>query len=148
MDWGTLALVASLQGLIARDQLKSGVLIFPREKGGFLAGSVYRRIWAKAREAVLPEHEYNSPVGKQVYDLRHTCLTTWLNNGIPPAQVADWGGNSVPVLLSTYARCVTGQIAELQQRIEGPQALPGSRLPSSVGPARAAVSSSRDARAR
>ncbi|MGW0467709.1 hypothetical protein ACWDX6_20965 [Streptomyces sp. NPDC003027] len=105
-------------------------MLFPGEKGGLLAGSVYRRIWAKAREAVLPEHEYNSPVGKRVYDLRHTCLTTWLNNGIPLAQVAEWAGNSVPVLLSTYARCITGQIAELQQRIEGPQTLPIMLLPS------------------
>lgn len=63
-------------------------------------------------------------MGKHVYDLRHTCLTSWLNNGIPPAQVAEWAGNSVPVLLATYARCITGQLAELQQRIEGPQRLP------------------------
>ncbi|MFH8588900.1 tyrosine-type recombinase/integrase [Streptomyces celluloflavus] len=120
------ALVAILRTLIARDQLKPGGLLFPGEKGGLLAGSVYRRAWAKAREAVLPEHEFRSPVGKRVYDLRHTCLTTWLNNGVPPAQVAEWAGNSVPVLLSTYARCVTGQITELQRRIEGPQALPGT----------------------
>ncbi|GFE16874.1 hypothetical protein Sgleb_49210 [Streptomyces glebosus] len=59
-----------------------------------------------------------------MYDLRHTCLTTWLNNGIPPAQVAAWAGNSVPVLLATYTRCITGQLAELQGRIEGPQRLP------------------------
>lgn len=64
--------------------------------------------------AVLPEHEFTSPVGKRVYGLRHACLTTWLDNGIPPAQVAEWAGNSVPVLLSAYARCITGQIAELQ----------------------------------
>ncbi|MFF9339719.1 tyrosine-type recombinase/integrase [Streptomyces sp. NPDC014773] len=118
------ALVEMLRALVARDELKPGDLLFPGEKGGLLAGSVYRRAWAKAREAVLPEHEFKSPVGKRVYDLRHTCLTTWLNNGIPPAQVADWAGNSVPVLLSTYARCITGQTAELQRRIEGPQMLP------------------------
>lgn len=74
-----------------------GEEVFGR-KGGLLAGSVFRRIWRKARKAVLDEHEYSSPVGKRVYDLRHTCLTTWLNNGIPPAQVAAWAGNSVPVL--------------------------------------------------
>ncbi|WP_328386780.1 hypothetical protein OHS81_24280 [Streptomyces sp. NBC_00400] len=45
-------------------------------KGGLLAGSVFRRIWRKARKAVLDEHEYSSPVGKRVYDLRHTCLMT------------------------------------------------------------------------
>ena len=118
------ALVATLRDLIKADGLKPGDLLFPGEKGGLLAGSVFRRAWNKARAAVLPEHEYNSPPGKRVYDLRHTCLTTWLNNGVPPAQVADWAGNSVPVLLATYARCVTGQLAALQERIEGPQRLP------------------------
>ncbi|WP_314245200.1 hypothetical protein [Streptomyces sp. DSM 40907] len=119
------ALVAILRELVARDELKPGDLLFPGEKGGLLAGSVFRRVWSKAREAVLDEHEYAPPVGKRVYDLRHTCLTTWLNNGVPPAQVAAWAGNSVPVLLATYARCVTGQLADLQKRIEGPQELPG-----------------------
>ncbi|WP_148589279.1 tyrosine-type recombinase/integrase [Streptomyces sp. WAC01526] len=118
------ALVAILRGLIEEDDLKPGDLLFPGEKGGLLAGSVFRRVWRKARKAVLDEHEYSSPVGKRVYDLRHTCLTTWLNNGIPPAQVAAWAGNSVPVLLATYTRCITGQLTELQGRIEGPQRLP------------------------
>ncbi|MFH0244300.1 hypothetical protein ACGRHY_18210 [Streptomyces sp. HK10] len=89
-----------------------------------LAGSVFRRVWSKARKEVLGEHEYDSPVGKRVYDLRHTCLTTWLNHGVPSAQVAAWAGNSVPVLLAICARCVTGQMADLQKRIEGPQDLP------------------------
>ncbi|MEU6825589.1 tyrosine-type recombinase/integrase [Streptomyces atriruber] len=124
-------LVAVLRELIKRDGLKPGDLLFPGEKGGLLAGSVFRRAWNKARKVVLPDHEYDSPTGKRVYDLRHTCLTTWLNNGIPPAQVAEWAGNSVPVLLATYARCITGQLAELQQRIEGPQ-----QLPSAAGTAR------------
>ncbi|MFB7834849.1 hypothetical protein [Streptomyces sp. NPDC056056] len=53
-----------------------------------------------------------------MYDLRHTCLTNWLNAGVPPATVAEWAGNSVPVLLSTYARCVDGQLPDLKRRIE------------------------------
>ncbi|MFK0262802.1 hypothetical protein ACIQU1_15880 [Streptomyces angustmyceticus] len=93
------ALVAILRDLIEEAGLKPGDLLFPGEKGGLPAGSVFRRVWRKARKAVLIEHEYSSPVGKRAYDLRHTCLTTWLNNGIPPAQVAAWAGNSVPVLL-------------------------------------------------
>ncbi|WP_018088326.1 tyrosine-type recombinase/integrase [Streptomyces sp. FxanaC1] len=124
------ALVTILRTLVVQEQLAAGGLFFSGEKGGLLAGSVYRRAWDKARKAVLSEHEYSSPVGKRVYDLRHTCLTTWLNHGIPPAQVAEWAGNSVPVLLSTYARCIAGQIAELQQRIEGPQQLPSAALAS------------------
>ncbi|WP_275464635.1 tyrosine-type recombinase/integrase [Streptomyces noursei] len=118
------ALTSILHTLVAQDQLTGGDLFFPGEKGGLLAGSVYRRAWDKARTAVLTEREYSSPLGKQVYDLRHACL----NHGIPPAQVAEWAGNSVPVLLSTYARCITGQTVEPQQRIEGPQRLPSVPL--------------------
>jgi integrase len=104
--------------------LKPADLLLPGEKGGLLAGSVFRRVWAKAREEILDEHEFESPTGKRVYDLRHTCLTTWLNNGIPPAQVAEWAGNSVPVLLAIYARCVVGQLDDYLKRIEDVQALP------------------------
>ncbi|MEU2741660.1 hypothetical protein ABZ656_41720 [Streptomyces sp. NPDC007095] len=53
-----------------------------------------------------------------MYDLRHTCLTNWLNDGVPPAQVTDWAANGVPVLLSTYARCIVGQLDDLKTRIE------------------------------
>ncbi len=63
-------------------------------------------------------------IGKRVYDNRHTRLTKWLNDGIPPAQVAEWAGNSVPVLLATYARCVEGQLPDLKKRLEAAGDLP------------------------
>lgn len=119
-----------------RDGLQPGDLFFPGEKGGLLAGSVFRRAWSKAGKAVLPEYEYESPVGKRLYDLRHTCLATWLNHGIPPVQVAEWAGNSVSVLLATYARCITAQLAELQQCIEGPRRLPAGPSPRMPVPTR------------
>ncbi|MCD0482790.1 site-specific integrase [Streptacidiphilus sp. ASG 303] len=112
------ALARILREHIAAEELKPGDLLFPGEKGGRLSGSVFRRAWDKARRAVLTDEEYESPVGRRVYDLRHTCLTTWLNSGVPPAQVAAWAGNSVPVLLSTYALCISGQEADLKRRIE------------------------------
>ncbi|WP_242488909.1 hypothetical protein [Streptomyces sp. DSM 110735] len=59
-----------------------------------------------------------------MYDIRHTRLTKWLNDGIPPAQVADWAGNSVPVLLATYARRVEGQLPDLKRRLEAAGDLP------------------------
>ncbi|MFE6852284.1 site-specific integrase [Streptomyces sp. NPDC057674] len=59
-----------------------------------------------------------------MYDLRHTCLTNWLNAGVPPATVAERAGNSVPVLLATYARCIDGRLDDLKQRIEGAGKLP------------------------
>ncbi|MEW2563839.1 hypothetical protein [Streptomyces griseorubiginosus] len=88
------------------------------ENGGILAGSVIRRAWRSARQAALAPHVFDSPTGKRVYDIRHTRLTKWLNDGIPPAQVAEWAGNSVPVLLATYARCVDGQLPDLKKRLE------------------------------
>ncbi|WP_240678227.1 tyrosine-type recombinase/integrase [Streptomyces griseoviridis] len=110
-------LVAFLREVIAEYKLKPTDLLFPGEFGGRLAGSVFRRVWDKAREEVLQPHDYESPAGKRVYDCRHTCLTAWLNKGIPPAQVAEWAGNSVPVLLAIYARCIVGQRDNYLQQI-------------------------------
>ncbi|MEU3009168.1 site-specific integrase, partial [Streptomyces sp. NPDC007020] len=117
-------LVAFLREIIDRYKLKPTDLLFPGEYGGMLARSVFRRVWEKAREAVLQPHEFQSPAGKRVYDCRNTCLTARLNKGIPPAQVAEWAGNSVPVLLATYARCINGQLANYQKQIESIRYVP------------------------
>ncbi|MEU6228137.1 site-specific integrase [Streptomyces sp. NPDC047042] len=111
-------LVRILREIIKEYLLGEDDLLFPGEKGGMLAGSVFRRVWAKAREEVLSERDFKTPMGKRVYDLRHTCLTTWLNKGIPPAQVAEWAGNSVPVLLAIYARCIAGQLNDYLKLLE------------------------------
>jgi len=102
-----------------RQPLKPADALFPGDRGGDLAGSVYRRAWNKARVAVLTDQETASPMGKRVYDLRHTCLTNWLNSGVPAPKVAEWAGNSVPVLLAVYAKCISGQDDDLKKRIEG-----------------------------
>jgi integrase len=114
---GHPSLTRILREHIEAEGLKPGDLLFPGEYGGLLAGSVIRRAWRSARGAVLSPEEVASPLGKRVYDLRHTCLTNWLDDGIPPAQVAEWAGNSVPVLLAIYARCVSGQLHDLKKRI-------------------------------
>ncbi|MFJ5216173.1 tyrosine-type recombinase/integrase [Streptomyces sp. NPDC088354] len=118
------ALTRILREHVKAEDLKPGDLLFSGEFGDVLAGSVFRRAWRSARQQVLAPAEFASPLGKRVYDLRHTCLTTWLNAGIPPAQVAEWAGNSVPVLLATYARCISGQLKDHQRRIEAGGDLP------------------------
>ncbi|MFF4230071.1 tyrosine-type recombinase/integrase [Streptomyces sp. NPDC001820] len=118
------ALTKILRDHITAEELRPGDLLFPGEKGDLLSGSVFRRAWRTAREKVLTPEEFASPLARRVYDLRHTCLTTWLNNGVPPAQVAEWAGNSVPVLLATYARCISGQLRDHQTRIEATGDLP------------------------
>ena len=82
-------------------------------------------MWDKARGAALSPAEYVSPLGKRVYDLRHACVSTWLNGGIPPAQVAEWAGHSVAVLLKVYAKCIDGQDHIARRRIEDALGDPG-----------------------
>ena len=50
-------------------------------------------------------------------------MSTWLNAGVPPTQVAEWAGHSVNVLLRVYAKCVYGQDEVAKARIEAALAL-------------------------
>ena len=45
------------------------------------------------------------------------CLSTWLNGGVYPTQVAEWAGHTVDVLLRIYAKCVVGQDEFAKRRI-------------------------------
>ncbi|MQA87267.1 MAG: tyrosine-type recombinase/integrase [Streptosporangiales bacterium] len=92
--------------------------LFSGVHGGELATVTYRRVWDKARRKALTSGQYASPLAKRVYDLRHACVSTWLNGGVPPAQVAEWAGHSVAVLLRIYAKCIEGQDEMAKRRIE------------------------------
>jgi hypothetical protein len=52
------------------------------------------------------------------YDLRHAAVSTWLNGGVPPTQVAEWAGQSVEVLLRIDAKCLDGGVRLLRRRID------------------------------
>ena len=72
----------------------------------------------RAREAVMKPEQVASVLARTLYDWRHPCLTNWLNCGIPPATVAMWAGNSVPVLLAIYVNVVDNEDV-LLRRLEG-----------------------------
>jgi integrase len=93
-------------------------LLFGAVRGGVLAESTYSRVWRKARIAALTPDEVASPLARRPYDLRHAAVSTWLNAGVPPTQVAEWAGHSVAVLLQIYAKCVVGQEEAARRRIE------------------------------
>ncbi|MGH3774216.1 MAG: tyrosine-type recombinase/integrase [Pseudonocardiaceae bacterium] len=78
-------------------------------RGSDLSDSTYGRVWQKAREQALTPDEVASPLARRPYDLRHAAVSTWLNGGVPPTQVAEWAGHSVAVLLRVYAKCIAGQ---------------------------------------
>jgi integrase len=91
--------------------------LFTGIRGGELPTITYRRAWTAARRAALTPAEYASPLARRPYDLRHACLSTWLNGGVPPTQVAEWAGHSVDVLLRIYAKCLVGQDELARSRI-------------------------------
>jgi integrase len=85
--------------------------------GGELPTITYRRAWIKARQAALTAAERASPLARRPYNLRHACLSTWLNGGVYPTQVAEWAGHGVDVLLKIYAKCIVGQDELAKRRI-------------------------------
>ena len=96
--------------------IADGARLFTGEHGGDLAGSVMRRNWGNARDAVLTEHQRDSPLAQTSYSLRHYCLTTWIDDGVRIAQVALWAGNSVAVLNETYIGWIEGTDADARRR--------------------------------
>ncbi len=91
--------------------------LFTGVRGGELPTITYRRAWTKARRDALSGDEHASPLARRPYDLRHACLSTWLNGGVAPTQVAEWAGHSVDVLLRIYAKCLSGQQDLAKRRI-------------------------------
>ena len=96
---------------------RAGVPIAPPFANPVAMGTIYRA-WRRAREAVLTARQVDSLLARRPYDLRHACVSTWLNAGVPPARVAQWAGHSVEVLLRVYAKCVEGDDDLALKRIE------------------------------
>ncbi|MGW0195921.1 tyrosine-type recombinase/integrase [Nonomuraea sp. NPDC003201] len=91
--------------------------VFYGVQGGELPFITYRRAWKAARKTALTDKEFASPLAARPYDLRHACVSTWLNAGVPAPQVAEWAGHSVDVLLRVYAKCIVGQDEIAKRRI-------------------------------
>ena len=111
-------LVAHLRHHIEQFGTAEDGRIFVRANGGDIRYSTFALIWSQARKAALTDAQFNSPLGKRPYDLRHACLSTWLNAGVSPSQIAEWAGHSVQMLLNTYVKCVEGQHDRDRQRID------------------------------
>jgi integrase len=92
--------------------------LFRGERGGDLSESVYGRAWKGARLLAFTPVLAASPLAGRPYDLRHACLSTWLNAGVDPTQVAEWAGNTVEVLMRVYAKCIHGRDKLNRKRIE------------------------------
>lgn len=82
--------------------------VFRTERNGMVQESGYGVVWAKARAEVLSAAEQATKLGKRPYDLRHACVSLWLNSGVDATEVARRAGHSVAVLLRVYAKCIHG----------------------------------------
>src|SRR5680860_431125 len=82
-----------------------------------LPSTTYLQAWRAAPKTALTPREQASPLARRPYDLRHACVSTWLNAGASPTQVAEWAGHGVDVLLKIYAKCVEGQDELAKRRI-------------------------------
>ena len=94
-----------------------GGRVFSLPRGRIVTDRAYLAVFHKARAAAFTEAEAASLVARRPYDLRHAAVSTWLNASGNPAQVAEWAGHSVDVLLRTYAKCIAGQQEEAKRRI-------------------------------
>ncbi|MEV1170720.1 tyrosine-type recombinase/integrase [Nonomuraea sp. NPDC049784] len=91
--------------------------IFIGPRGGLMTDRAYLKVFHEARADAFTSTETQSPLMLVPYDLRHACVSTWLNAGVPAPQVAEWAGHSVNVLLRVYAKCIHGQQGEAMRRI-------------------------------
>lgn len=85
--------------------------------GGPVSEASYGNTWRRARAGALTPAQVSSPLGRRPYDLRHACVSLWLNAGVPATTVAEWAGHSVAVLLRVYAKCVDGESEAAKRRV-------------------------------
>ncbi|MHB1594929.1 MAG: tyrosine-type recombinase/integrase [Streptosporangiaceae bacterium] len=111
-------LVTLLRDHLRRFNVRPGRRVFAGPRGGTLAEWAYLEVFHAARRQILSTAEIQTPLLSRPYDLRHAAVSTWLNAGVPAAQVAEWAGHSVDVLLRVYAKCIAGQQSAAMQRIE------------------------------
>jgi integrase len=110
-------LVKLLREHLAEFGTGPGGRIFSLPRGGVVTSTAYLVIFHNARAAAFTEAEAGSLVAQRPYDLRHAAVSTWLNATGDPAQVAEWAGHTVNVLLQVYAKCISGRQEANKRRI-------------------------------
>jgi integrase len=97
--------------------------VFGKERGGAVGSSTYWRVWEEARGYALPPERVDSPLAGRPYDLRHACITRWLNAGVPIPEVARRVGNSPEAIHRRHHGCIDGHEvaanAKITKALEG-----------------------------
>lgn len=120
-------LVAVLQRHIREHGVARDGRLFSNERGDLVGSSTYWRVWEEARDLALPPDRVASPLAGRPYDLRHACITKWLNAGVPIAEVARRVGNSPEVIHRRYHGCVDGHEEAANRKITAALTAEGDR---------------------
>lgn len=110
-------LVAILRAHRDEFGMAKGGRVFGNERGDVVGSSTYWRVWEEARLYALPPDRADSPLAGRPYDLRHACITRWLNAGVPIAEVARRVGNSPEVIHRRYHGCIDGHEEVANEKI-------------------------------
>lgn len=101
--------------------------VFTLATGKIVTDRSYLKVLHEARTAAFTEAEAASLIARRPHDLRHAAVSTWLKATADPAQVAEWAGHTVDVLMRVYAKCVAGQQEEAKRRIPEATTLTGAQ---------------------
>lgn len=110
-------LTAHLNAHLSRFGSGADGRLFRGERADELPKLTYMRTWRAARRRAFTPEVAAGPLAATPYALRHACVSTWLNGGVPATQVAEWAGHSVEVLLKVYAKTLDGQDALARRRV-------------------------------
>ena len=92
--------------------------LFRGVQGAPIKEGVYNLVWQAARRRALTPSQVASPLAARPYDLRHSCVSTWLAAGVDSAKIAAWVGHSVAVLHRVYAHVLPDRDDVARRRIE------------------------------
>ena len=92
--------------------------LFRTRNGKPFSYTEVNRVLQVARRLAFPPDKQASLLANTPYALRHAAVSTQLNAGVSPQNVAERAGHSVEVLLKVYAGCLDGDTERMNKLIE------------------------------
>ena len=92
--------------------------LFRTRTGNPYLYSTLRGTLKQARRYAFPPEKQASPLADNPYALRHAAISTQLNGGVSPQNVAARAGNSEKMVLDVYAGCLDGDTERMNKLID------------------------------
>jgi integrase len=94
---------------------RADALVFTAPRGGPLLGANFRpRVWWPALEAAGLPHEF------RIHDLRHTCASLLIRQGVHPKSIQHHlGHSSIQITMDRYGHLLPDQFDDLASQLDG-----------------------------